>query len=99
MKGKVNTMKKIDVIDNKKSVYVIPPEPIDENEPVCLVDFMIPRSNECVLDYSKVRRFGEDTFTMKIGGTTYEVSTHFNPNGRQSVFEQFKELILSEQLL
>ena len=33
------------------------------------------------------------------GGTTYEVSTHFNPNGRQCVFEQFKELILSEQLL
>ena len=47
----------------------------------------------------KVRRFGEDTFTMKIGGTTYEVSTHFNPNGRQCVFEQFKELILSEHLI
>lgn len=32
---------------------------------------------------TKVRRFGEDNFTMKIGGTTYEVSTHFNPKGRQ----------------
>ena len=36
---------------------------------------------------------------MKIGGTTYEVSTHFNSNGRECVFEQFKELILSEHLL
>lgn len=99
MKGKVNTMKNTDILLDTKAVYVIPPEPIDENEPIDLVDYMIPRSNECVLDYSKVRRFGEDTFTMKIGGTTYEVSTHFNPAGRECVFEQFKELILSEHLL
>ena len=99
MKGKVKKMKKIDVMDNKKSVCVIPPEPIDENEPVCLVDYMIPRSNECVLDYSKVRRFGEDTFTTKIGGTTYEVSTHFNLHVRQCVMEQFKQLIMSEHLI
>ena len=99
MKGKVKFVKKVDVLFNLKTVYAIPPEPIDENEPICLVDYMIPRSNERVFDYSKVRRFGEDTFTMKIGGTTFEVSTHFNPNGRQCVFDQFKELILSEQLL
>ena len=99
MKGKVKSMKKVDVLTNTTAVYVAPPEPIDENEPICLVDYMIPRSKEQVFDYSKVRRFGEDTFTMKIGGTTYEVSTHFNPKGRQCVFDQFKELILFEQLL
>ena len=82
-------MIKDDIIFDPPTVYVTPPEPIDEKEPVDLVDYMIPRSNECVFDYGKVRRFGEDTFTMKIGGTTYEVSTHFNPNGRQCVFEQF----------
>ena len=92
-------MKKIDVLFDPMTVNVMPPEPIDENEPICLLDYMIPRSNECVLDYSKVRRFGEDTFTTKIGGTTYEVSTHFNPNGRQCVMEQFKQLILSEHLI
>lgn len=92
-------MKKVDVLFDPTVVNVIPPKPIDENEPVCLVDYMIPRSNECALDYSKVRRFGEDTFTTKIGGTTYEVSTHFNPNGRQCVMEQFKQLILSEHLI
>ena len=99
MKGKVKNMKKVDILFDPTAVYVTPPEPIDENEPVDLVDYMIPRSKDCVFDYGKVRRFGEDTFTMKIGGTTYEVSTHFNPNGRQCVFEQFKELILSEHLL
>lgn len=92
-------MKKVDMLFDPTAVYVTPPEPIDENEPICLVDYMIPHSNERVLDYSKVRRFGEDTFTTKIGGTTYEVSTHFNPNGRQCVMEQFKQLILSEHLI
>jgi len=99
MKGKVKYMKKVDLYPNNEAIFAVPPEPIDENETVCLVDFMIPRSNECVLDYSKVRRFGEDNFTTKIGGTTYEVSTHFNPNGIQCVMEQFKQLILSEHLI
>lgn len=92
-------MEKIDILQNDKAVYVIPPEPINENEPICLVDYLLPRSRDCLFDYGKVRRFGEDNFTMKIGGTTYEISTHFNPKGRQCVMEQFKELILSEQLI
>ena len=99
MKGKVKKMKKIDVMDNKKSVCVIPPEPIDESEPICLLDYLIPASRETNRYYEKVRRFGEDTFVKKIGGTTYEVSTHFNPDGRQSALEQFKQLILSERLI
>lgn len=92
-------MKKVDLYPNNEVVFVVPPEPIDENEPICLVDYMLPRNKERVFDYSKVRRFGEDTFTTKIGGTTYEVSTHFNPKGRQCVMEQFKQLILSEHLI
>lgn len=92
-------MKKIDIYPNKEVIYVSSPEPIDGNEPVCLVDYMLPRSEECTLDYSRMRRFGEDNFKLKIGGTTYEISTHFNPKGRQCVMEQFKELILSEKLI
>ena len=38
-------------------------------------------------------------FELKIGGTTYEVCSHFNINGKQSVLEQFKNLILSEKLI
>ena len=92
-------MKKIDIYPNKEAIYVSSPEPIDGNEPVCLVDYMLPRSEERTLDYSRMRRFGEDDFKLKIGGTTYEISTHFNPRGRQCVMEQFKELILSEKLI
>ena len=40
----------------------------------------------------------ENFFSMKIGGTTFEVSTHFNTNGRQSVLQQFRDLILSEKI-
>ena len=36
----------------------------------------------------------DDTpFIMKIGGTTYEVTTHFSTKGRETVLEQFKELL------
>ena len=38
-------------------------------------------------------------FELKIGGTTYEVCFHFNIDGKQSVLEQFKNLILSEKLI
>lgn len=92
-------MKKIDIYSNNEVIYALPPEPIDGNEPVCLVDYMLPRSGERSLDYSRLRRFGEDNFKLKIGGTIYEISTHFNPKGRQCVMEQFKELILSEKLI
>lgn len=92
-------MKKIDIYPNNEVIYVSPLEPIDETEPVCLVDYMLPRGEERTLDYSRMRRFGEDDFKLKIGGTTYEISTHFNPKGRQCVMEQFKELILSEKLI
>ena len=88
-----------EIFPDNKSIFVVPPEPIDENELTSLSNIMASRSDEAVVDRSKTRRFGEDTFQMKIGGTTYEVSTHFNPKGRQCIFEQFKELILSEKLL
>ncbi len=88
-----------DIFPDNKSIFVVPPEPIDENELTSLSDIMASRSDEAIVDRSKTRRFGEETFQMKIGGTTYEASTHFNPKGRQCIFEQFKELILSEKLL
>ena len=40
----------------------------------------------------------EGTFEMKVGGTTYEVSTHFDMDGRQSVLQQFMGLILQQKV-
>ena len=39
----------------------------------------------------------ESTFKVKIGGTVYEVTTHFNESGKQSVLQQFRDLLLSQQ--
>ena len=39
------------------------------------------------------------TTLYKIGGTTYEVTVHFNPEGRETVFDQFKDLILNNELI
>ena len=43
--------------------------------------------------------FSDNDFKMKIGGTVYEVSTHFDPEGSRCVLQQFRDLILSEDLL
>lgn len=39
------------------------------------------------------------SFQIKDGNKIFEVTTHFNADGRQSVLQQFKELILSEGLI
>lgn len=35
-------------------------------------------------------------FTVVSKGTVYSVNTHFDPNGRESVFGQMKRLLLSD---
>ena len=35
---------------------------------------------------------------MKIGGTTFEVHTHWNPDGRQTILEQLMKLILNADM-
>ena len=39
------------------------------------------------------------SFQIKEGNKVYEVTTHFNREGKQCVWQQFKELILAENLL
>lgn len=94
-------MKKIDDFTlNPNVIWMPPPEPIDDNEPVNLAQALTPRCPDVRIDSGKlVRVSGENEFSLKSGGTTYDVSTHFSDTGRQSVLEQFKNLILSEQLI
>ena len=37
----------------------------------------------------------ENSFQINISGTEYEVSTHFDSSGRQSVLQQFQDLLLN----
>lgn len=41
----------------------------------------------------------ETPFVMKIGGTTYEVTTHFSTKGKESVLQQFEDLLLELDLV
>jgi len=36
----------------------------------------------------------EDSFSIKIGGTTFDVRTHFNTDGKQTILEQFEQLLM-----
>lgn len=94
-------MKKIDnFMINPNVIWMFPPEPIDEDEPVNLTQAVTPRCPDVRIESGKLVRFsGENEFFLKIGGRTYEVSTRFSTKGKQSVLEQFKELILSEKLI
>ena len=90
-------MKKLETFTvNPNAVYMLPPEPIDENEKINLSQEILPRCPDIRIESGKLVRFsGENEFSLIIGGTTYEVSK----KGKQSVLEQFKELILSEKLV
>ena len=40
-----------------------------------------------------------NSFEIKASGVTYEVTTHFNKNGTQTVLQQFMELLRSENII
>lgn len=94
-------MKKIgDFKLNPNVIWMLPPEPMDENEDIDLSQAVTPRCPVIRIESGKLVRYsGENEFSMKIGGTTYEVSTHFSDKGRQSLLQQFKDLLLSEKLI
>lgn len=37
----------------------------------------------------------DNQFSLKLGGTIYEITTHFNTAGKQTVLQQFMELLNS----
>jgi len=73
-------------------IYVDRPK-LDENESL--------ENLKCYLDINKKQHhevkypLDELNFTTKIGNTEYEVSTSFDLSGKQTLLEQFKNLILS----
>ncbi len=40
-----------------------------------------------------------DSFSMQIGGTVYEVTTHFDTDGKETVLKQFRDLLLELQTI
>ena len=52
------------------------------------------RKQGLIMDQPKI----EEPMVMKIGGTTYEVYTHWNPEGRQTFLQQITKLIMDSNI-
>ena len=73
-------------------VYVDRPK-LDENENLENLGYYLDVNKK---QHHKVKYpLDELNFTTKIGNTEYEVSTSFDLSGKQTLLEQFKNLILS----
>ena len=71
---------------------------ISDDMPIDLTEYVMSR--DITYREKVVRRKNyQRCFSMKIGGTVFGVTTHFNAEGRQTVLQQFRDLILSEHLV
>lgn len=51
-------------------------------------------NNNVISIFAPYYEIDETAFITKIGNTTYEVSTHFSDKGKETVLQQFKDLLL-----
>ncbi len=51
------------------------------------------KKKDMILPVPEELMYQDNGFRLRIGGTTFEVGTHFDPGGRRSVLDQFWELL------
>lgn len=73
------------------------PGRIPDDVPIDFMEYVLPQDSEQRDKAVRCRHY-QRRFSMKIGGTVFDVTTHFNTEGRQTVLQQFRDLILSEHL-
>ena len=88
-----------EMIVNPNLIWLPAPPQMESAEDFECVDTFLPGSTGERIEDGKLQRYGIGDFTMKIGGTIYEVSTHFSTDGKQSVLQQFRDLLLSQKLI
>ena len=89
---------------NKTDLNALPlvmsgPGRIDDSKVIDLNNYMQPITSLPKGGYPVKLLPRRKSFSMKIGGTTFDVTTHFSDDGRQSVLQQFLDLILSEHFI
>lgn len=87
------------IIFNPNLIWLPTPPQMNSAEDFECVDAFLPGSAGERIEDGKLQRYGIGDFTTKIGGTVYEVATHFSKDGRQSVLQQFRDLLLSQNLI
>ena len=87
-------MKKLDLTNNIGIIQGFCP--IENPDEINLSDEILPYST-AVKEKRNIVNQPSNAFSLKVGGTYFDVSTHFDTTGRQSVLQQFKDLILLTQ--
>ncbi len=72
---------------------------IDENIPIDLLEYITPRSTMAIDNTPVCYIPKQITVSEEISGTIYDVTGVFTGEVDKSLFQQLKELILSEQLV
>lgn len=88
-----------EMIVNPNLIWLPTPPQMENSEDFAYVDAFLPNSAGEHIENGNLQRYGIGDFSMKIGGTVYEISTHFSTDGKQSVLQQFRDLLLSQKLL
>ena len=92
LKGKVQYMMKKNTIA-PIPIIVVDKARLDENESFENLEYYLDTNKR---QHHKIKYpLDELNFTTKIGKTEYIVSTSFDISGKQTLLEQFKNLILS----
>ena len=87
-------MKELDLTNNIGIVQGFCP--IENPDAINLSDEILPYST-AVKEKRNIVHQPSNEFSLKVGGTYFDVSTHFDTTRRQSVLQQFKDLILLTQ--
>ena len=88
-----------EMIVNPNLIWLPTPPRMESAEDFAYVDAFLPDSTGERIEDGKLQRYGIGNYTVKIGGTVSEISTHFSTDGKQSVLQQFRDLLLSQNLI
>ncbi len=90
------------MIDDLTSVITLKPAlmgigRINDNQPIDLKEYIIPCGNRKAQPLAIPTSLKKISFSKTVGKTIYDVNAMFDVDGKRSVLEQFKELILRQK--
>ena len=72
---------------------------VDDTRPIDLQEYVIPVTQSIRKTPLPVIPIPQKIcLSKKIGGTVYDVTAHFNIEGKETILQQFKALILAKEL-
>ena len=72
---------------------------VDDTRPIDLQEYVIPYNQSARNTPLPIMPIPQRiSLSKKIGGTVYDVTANFNMEGKETILQQFKALILSAEL-